>query len=265
MRRVEERFRSHLVEDESVRALASGRLLGDAVRGRATIGATDRRLLCVSDAGEFVDVRYDWVCSIRRREQTRVEYRSAAGPNRSLRLLGGLAALAVLVVGTVATTGVSAVQGVATAALAAATVALAAAVQSLRTRPGIGRAADQIAVGAGVLALLVPLGVALFTTTVSPPLYGLVTLAGLGLVVYAAGHRTELDGLGIDGRRETLLTVTTVDGETVTLAVDADSTFDRDLEACVHRTDPASVERPLARAPVERPPDGDDSATVGST
>ncbi|NUC71503.1 hypothetical protein HTZ84_04115 [Haloterrigena sp. SYSU A558-1] len=265
MRRVEERFRSHLVEDESVRALASGRLLGDAVRGRATIGATDRRLLCVSASGEFVDVRYDWICSIRRREQTRVEYRSEDGPNRSLRLLGGLVALAVLVVGIVATTGISAVQGVATTALAAATVALVAAVHSLRTRPGIGRATEQLAVGTGILALGAVVAVVPLAAGVSLPLYGLVTLAGLGLAGYAAIHRAELAGLGIDGRRETLLTVTTVDGDTVTLAVDADSTFDRDLEACVHRTDPASVERPLARAPVERPRDGDDSATVGST
>ena len=265
MRRVEERFRSHLVEDESVRALASGRLLGDAVRGRATIGATDRRLLCVSEAGEFVDVRYDYVCSIRSREQTRVEYRPEDGSNRAPYFLGGLVALATLVVGLIAGTGISAIQGVATTVLAAATVAIAAAVQVLRTRPGIGRAVDQLAVGAGVLALLALVSVALLAASVPLPLYGFVTLAGLALAGYAVSHRAELDRLGVDGRRESLLTVTTVDGDTLSLAVDADSTFDRDLEACVHRTDPASVGRPLARAPVERPPEGDESATVRST
>ncbi|WP_339103209.1 hypothetical protein [Haloterrigena salinisoli] len=264
MRRVEERFRSHLVEDESVRALASGRLLGDAVRGRATIGATDRRLLCVSATGEFVDVRYDYVCSIRSRERTRVEYRAADGSNRPTALLGGLAALVLLVGGIVVATAISAVQGLAAAALAAVTVALAAAVQFLRTRPGIGRAVDQLAVGAGVLALLVPLGIALLATTVSLPLYGIATLGGLALVGYAA-HRAEFDGLGIDGRRESVLTVTTVDGDTVSIAIDADSTFGRDLETCVHRTDSAPVERPFARPPADRPREGDGSATVGST
>lgn len=265
MRRVEERFRSHLVEDESVRALASGRLLGDAVRGRATIGATDRRLLCVSAAGEFVDVRYDYVCSIRCRERTRVRYRSGDGPNRALHLLGGVAAIALFVAVVAAATAIGAIQGIATAALAAVTVALAATVQSLRTRPGIGRAVDQIAVGAGVLALLVLAGVALLAASVSLSLYGLVTLAGLALAGYAAGHRAELDELGIDGRRESVLTVTTVDGDAVSIAVDADSTFDRDLEACARRTDPAPVGRPLARRPTDRPREDDGSATVRST
>lgn len=265
MRRVEERFRSHLVEDESVRALASGRLLGDAVRGRATIGATDRRLLCVSVAGEFVDVRYDYVCSIRSRERTRVEYRSADGANPLIALMGGFAALVLLAGGIIAATAISAVQGLAAAALAAVTVALAAAVQFLRTRSGIGRAVGQLAVGAAVLALLVPLGIALLAAAVPLALYGLATLGGFALVGYAAAHRAELDGLGIDSRRESVLTVTTVDGDAVSIAIGADSTFGRDLETAVHRTGSAPVERPLARPPADRPREGDGSATVRST
>ena len=265
MGRVEERFRSHLVEDESVRALTSGRLLGAGVRGRAAIGLTDRRLLCVSPTGEFVDVRYDYVCSIRSRNRTRVRYRSEGGPNRTRRLLAGITAFALLVAGVVAATPIGRIQGLVTAIVAVATVAIAAAVQALRTRSGVGRATDQIAVGAGVLGLFGLVGVALLATGVSVPLYGLVTLGGLALVRYAASHREELDGLGIDGHRESLLRINTVDGETVAIAVDADSSFDRELGASVHRTEPAPVEIPLGESSADRPPDSDGSATVRST
>ena len=267
MRRVEERLRGHLVEDESVLADTWGRLLGTGsdVRGRALVGLTDRRLLAVSTAGEFLTVRYEYVCSIRRRERTRVRYRSGDGPNRTARLASGLLALASLVAVAVAATTVGGGQALITTAVAAVTAAVAAFVQSLRTRSGVGRAAEQIAVGAGVLALLALFGAALLAASVSVPLYVLVTAGGHVLADYAATYRDELGGFGLERHRESLLAVNTVDGETLRIAVDADSTIDRDLAAAVHRTDPAPAEVPVVQPPTNRSADGDGSATVRST
>lgn len=263
MRRAEDRLRGHLVEseNESVRALTWGRLLETDGGGRVAIGLTDRRLLAVSTAGEFLTVRYEYVSSIRSRERTRVRYRPGDGPNRTVRLAGGLAALIALV--AVAATTIGGGRALVTSAIAAATVVTAAVVQSLRTRSGVGRSAEQIAVGAGVFALLALVGTALLAGSVSVPLYALAALGGLVLAGYAATHRDELDAFGLEGHRESLLGINTVDGETVTIAVDADSTFDRELAAAVHRTEPVDV--PVVRSPSNRSRDGDESVTVRST
>lgn len=245
-------------------ARTTGRLLEAGGRGRAAIGLTDRRLLCLSTTGEFVDVRHEYVCSIRSRERTRVGYRPGNDPDRTARLGAGLAALVAVVAGVVVTTAIGALQGALTVALAAATVGAVAFVQFLRTRSGADRAAEQLAVGASVAALLAVVGVALLASVVSVPLYALVTLGGLALAGYAARHRAALDGAGLEGRRESLLTVNTIDGESVSVAIDADSAFDRELSACVHRTDSAALEVPVAESPAERPRNRDGSATVRS-
>ncbi len=234
MRRLEDRLRSYLVEDESVQRLTSGRLVDDAARGAAMIGLTDRRLLCVSERGELVDVRYDYVCSVRSRDRTRVRYRPDAGPNRTLRLGVGTIILGLLVAAVAATSPLTPVETVATVAVGAATAAVAIGLQSVRTRTRVGHSSDQLLVGIGFVSLLALVGVAVVAASVSLALYGLVTI-GSGLVLgYAVRHRERLDGLGLEDHRESLLSVNTVDGETVHIAVEPDSTLARDLATCVY-------------------------------
>lgn len=255
MRPVEDRFRGHLVEDESVQALTSGRLLESGRRGRMTIGLTDRRLLCVGDAGGFVDVGYDYVSSIRSRQRTTVRYRPGPEPNRTLHLLGGLLGLLALVGVVVAASSVTAFGGVATTALAAATVVVAAPTEAIRRRSSIGRSFDEILVGVGALSVLVFLAIAVVDATVSLPLYALATLGGLALTGYAVRYREaiepSLDGLGLERDPETVITLTTVDGTELTIAVGADSTFDRDLGTRVRDRDhtPLPAETAVVRTP----------------
>ncbi|WP_436344215.1 hypothetical protein [Natronorubrum sp. FCH18a] len=249
MRPVEDRFESHLVEGESVRTLDSGRLLEDAIGSRTVIGLTDRRLLCVSTSNEFVDVRYDYICSIRSRERSKVTYRSPDGPNRLTHLVAGLVALVVLAVGVVETTTASAFQGVVTGGLAAVTIAVAVGIDRVRNRPGVARAHEPVLVGAGVLALVILVVLGLVATSTFAPLFALVTLGGLALVGYAFRYRTDLGNVGFDRRRETHLSINTVDGETIRFVVDVDSELDRELSVSVHQRDPDGVELSMVRSP----------------
>lgn len=247
MRPAEERFTGHLIEDEPVQDLTSGTLLEDTVRGDALIGVTDRRLLCVSKTGEFVDVGYDSICSIHSRRRTRTEYRSADGNDRLLPLLGGLLGLAALAAVVAATASVDAFEGGLTIAVATATVVVASAVEHVRTRPAIGRAYEPIFVGAGILALLALVGVGLLATSVYTPLYLFVTLGGGVLAAYAARHRGRLGGPGLERHRETHLSINTIDGETVRVAIDSETDLDRQLSACVHRNESVPADRTVAR------------------
>lgn len=244
----EERFRSHLAEDESVRELTSGRLLADAVRGPAAIGLTDRRLLCVSPSGEFVAVRYDYVSSIRGQRRTSVEYVPAGERNRLLSLLGGLAAVLGLAAVVLVASGADPIRGAATVTLAVATVAVTAAVGRLRKRTAVGGTAEQVALGAGVLALLSLVGLGLFAATAVAPLFAVSTLGGLGLAGYAARHWETLRELELDRTRETHLTVEMIGGDSVRIAVDAESNLGRRLGICVHR-DPTPADLPPADHP----------------
>ncbi|MXV60768.1 hypothetical protein GS429_01510 [Natronorubrum sp. JWXQ-INN-674] len=251
MRLAEDRFSSHLVEGESMRDLSSGRLLDDAVRGEAAIGLTDRRLLCVSNLGEFVDVRYDYICSIKSRQRTQVAYRSPDGSNRLLHLLGGLLVVVALGVGVLSFSAAGALEAGVTGLLAIVTVVVAATVESVRKRPGVGRTHEPVFVGAGVLALFGLVGASLLVAGVVTSLYALLTLGGLGLVGYAHRYRADLDGTGLTSHQETLLTINTIDGETVRIAVDTDADLDHKLSTCVHQRDAAPVDTPVITSPVD--------------
>ncbi|ELY45419.1 hypothetical protein [Natronorubrum tibetense] len=251
MRPAEERFTRHLVEGESVQQLASGTLLEDAVRGTAAVGATDRRILCVSKTGEFVDVSYDYICSIESQRRTRTEYRSSDENDRLLPLLGGLLGVGVLAVIVAANVPLDAFGASFTVGLAAATVVVASAVEYVRVQSSISRAYAPVFVGAGVLTLLALVGVALFAPSVYVPLYLLVTLGGGGLVAYAARHREHLSGPGLERHPETHLSINTIDGETIRIAIDAETDFDRELSACVHRYEDSIVDRAVAGTVIE--------------
>lgn len=249
MQLADERFRGHLVEDETVHDLTSGRLLEDASRDGMVVGLTDRRLLCVSNAGEFVDIRYDYICSIQSRQQTRMEYRSRNERDQMMTLLGGCLAMATLVAVVLSVLSVGIAEAVLTILLAAATVAVTAGVEYVRKRPHVGRASEQVFIGAGVLALVALVVTGFVASAVSAPLFVIVTLGGFGVVGYGARHRDTLTGLGLDRHRETVLSINTIDGETVRIAVDATADIDRELSASVHRTESAATDFPVARSP----------------
>ncbi|SDJ64022.1 hypothetical protein [Natronorubrum texcoconense] len=251
MRPAEERFTRHLVEGESVQNLVPGTLLEDAVRGTAAVGATDRRILCVSKTGEFVDVGYDYICSIESQRRARTEYRPGDENDRLLSLLGGIVGLAALALVVAANVPVDAFGGSLSVGLATATVGVAGAVEHVRRQPAIGRAYAPVFVGAGIFSLLALVGVALVVPNVYVPLYLLVTLGGGGLVAYAARHRTHLSGPGLERHRETHLSINTIDGETVRIAIDAETDFDRELSACVHRYEGSTIDRAIAGTPTE--------------
>ncbi|WP_225334395.1 hypothetical protein [Halomicrobium urmianum] len=206
----------------------------------ASIGLTDRRLLCVADDGGFVTLGYDSICAIRSRSQTRRSYR---GTDYGL-LLGGGALLAVL--------GLVGVVALATSALVhflvLGTVAGLAGVTYLRRNPAsadresIAGLVDEMPVGvdgndvlrrfeyreiddADVRAVLLitsgsvaALSLLAAVVVASDALVGLATLAllgGLALVDYAFRHRDDADGVEIDRAREAELSIDTADGRTV--------------------------------------------------
>lgn len=244
----EDRLSDRLLEEESVQDLTAGRLLEDVVRGRAAIGLTDRRLLCLSKTGEFVDVRYDYVCSIRSRRRTKVRFRDRNGNGRTLHVVGGLFALGAVVVGVFVATSIGALQTVVTAVLAAVTATLALVVDRLRKRPDVERTRDSVFLGGTVVALSVCFGVGLVSSSVFAPLFVVLVFGGAALGEYALRHREDLNRIGLERHHEMVCTVRTVDGETVHVAVDATSDFDRELATRVHRTDPAPVDVPAVRA-----------------
>lgn len=252
MSHAEDRLGSYLLEGESVQEGTSGRILDDDVRGRATVGLTDRRVLCLSETGEFVDVRYDYVCSIRSRRRTRIRYRPRDGTNRTLFLLGSVLAVGALVAGGFATSSATLVQGVATVVLAAVTVVVAVAVDRVRKRPRVERTGDSVLVGAGVTTLLIALVIALVAASVIVPVFVLATVGGLGVARYVSRYRDDLGDVGLERHTETLLSIGTVDGETVHVAIDAPSDLDRTLSTAVHRTDPAPVDVPVVRPQSDR-------------
>lgn len=249
---VEDRFQEHLVEGESLRATTSGRLLEDGFDGRTVVGLTDRRLLCVTDAGAFIDVRYDHVCSVRSRQRTRVEYRSGDGPDRVLHLAGGVGALGVVLVAVGVVLSVGATVGATAVALATGTATLVAGITERSHTASVGDTGDTMLVGAGVLSAVGLVVVGLLSGVVSTPVYVLATVGVLSLVGYARRYRRDLavDGWSVVRHSESAVRINTVDGTTVRIAIDPDTGFDRELSASIHRRDDVDVDTPIAGSPL---------------
>ncbi|WP_226023558.1 hypothetical protein [Halomicrobium salinisoli] len=226
--------------EEPLVTVHSGSVSANSRWRSASIGLTDRRLLCVADDGGFVTLGYDSICAIRSRSRTKRSYR---GADHGL-LLGGGALLAVL--------GLAGVVALATDALVhlavLGTVAGLAGVTHLRRTPSsvdretVAGLADEMPAGVDGTdvmqrleyreiddadvhwALLIASGsvaaLSLLAAVVvaSDALVGLATLAllgGLALVDYAFRHRADLEGVEIDREREAELSIDTADGRTV--------------------------------------------------
>ncbi|ELZ09523.1 hypothetical protein C479_11915 [Halovivax asiaticus JCM 14624] len=56
---------ARLVPDEDLRVVTEGRLVDESVRGPLSIGLTDRRVVCLSAAGDVVEVEYATISTIR--------------------------------------------------------------------------------------------------------------------------------------------------------------------------------------------------------
>ncbi len=235
-----DRLREFSHPEEPLVTVHSGRVSADSRWQSASIGLTDRRLLCVADDGGFVTLGYDSICAIRGRSRTRRSYR---GTDHGL-LLGGGAVLAVL--------GLVGVVALATSALVhllvLGTVAGVAGVAYLRRNPAsvdreaiaglADRAPTEVGsddivhrfeyreiddadvhmaslIASGAVAALSFAAAVVVATSALVVLATLVLLAGLALVDYALRHRADLDDVAIDREREAELSIDTADGRTV--------------------------------------------------
>lgn len=96
-----DRLRDYPAPEESVVAVYTATLSGSSHWKAASIGLTDRRLLCVADDGEFMTLGYDSICAIQSQPRTTHTYR--VRDYRPLLRSGGLVAVLALV-GIVAVT-----------------------------------------------------------------------------------------------------------------------------------------------------------------
>lgn len=244
----EDRFASHVVDDESVRVLTTGRLLEGFTPGRLTIGLTDRRLLCVSETDAFTDVRYEYISSIRSRPQTRWEYQYRTGDAVLAGLVGGFLALVFLFVAVGTASGTGLVDGSLTIVLAAATAVAVVSTQRVRRATGNGQANRQLFVGTGVFTLVAFVAAAVVSSSVSLPLFALATGCGLVIAAYGPRYVAAFDGVGLRRHRKTQLTITTVDGQSIQLVTDVDAELDRELSTSLSRNDSPSPSVPLTRS-----------------
>ncbi|MFC4542114.1 hypothetical protein ACFO5R_09255 [Halosolutus amylolyticus] len=246
----EDRLSSHLVEDEALQRLTSGHRL-ERPGDRLAVGLTDRRLLCVSDSGAFTDVRYDYVSSIESRERSRVRFTTGPDGQRTLGLVGGVLVIGALLVGFGRLSAGGIVRDAVTVGFALATVAITSAIGHVCRRDDGVAPREQLFVGTGILSVVVLASAGLFSPVLVAPLFVVATLAGLVLVRYARRHRDQFNGIGLRRHRETLLTVTTVDGRTIDLAVEADTDVDRTLSTAVYRDSAPTVGHPVPESPAE--------------
>lgn len=247
-----ERLREYPSPDESLVAVYAATLSTSSDWTAASLGLTDRRLLCVSEDGEFTTVGYDSLCTIRSHTRTS---RSIRGNDYRLLLGGGSFAGALGLGGLVAAT-----TGVLVTVLSLASVGGLVSSVSLYRRtdrfgwetldavvervPGLtdsdtleryrDRVSDDglhrmLLIASGCTALLGTVATVLLASSwlVVPAL--LVLGGGVALVDHAHRHRTELDGFEIVRRHETELSISTDDGRTIHIRSDPADEVDRAL------------------------------------
>lgn len=266
-----ELLRGYLASDESLDVVGTGTLLDDVGHESVSIGMTDRRFLCVSQAETFVSIGYDDVSSMRTRRRTRT---AVAGTDyRLLMVLGGLLA----VLGYV---GVFALgPGSLAPALTLVTVGCLAVADSVRhdgaqveweqTREYVGKTvakldgidavrpvgrlvvadiaeADddkQLLVASSLLGVVAFLGVILFAAHVLVPLFAVVSVGGVGLIAQAYRRRTDFEELTVVQQNERVVRIDTTGGLTVSVRVNPDAELDRQLcrAAYTDRPTPSGV------------------------
>lgn len=252
-----EQVRTHLAPDEPLEVVAGGTLLDDAGHESVSIGMTDRRFLCVSQAETFVSIGYDDVSSVRSRRRTRT---SVAGTDfRLLLALGGILALLGFV-------GVFALGPGSLAPALTLVTAGCLAVADAQRRAGVeveweplreyvGEIFDGVdgldaarETGREVLADLADadddrilffasafvgvvafLGVLLVAVHVLVPLFALVSIGGVGLAGYAYHRRADFEEVAVVQQNERVVNIDTTGGRTVSVRIDPDQEIDRQL------------------------------------
>ncbi|GAB3674324.1 hypothetical protein [Halopiger thermotolerans] len=240
----ERSLRTHLTRTESLNAVYEGTLIEETGRAEVAIGVTDRRLLGCSADGEFLDVKQEYITSIRSRLRSSPTYRGVDD-----RLVAGagavLAALAALALLSIALRSPAAA-GTATIGLAVATVAGGGAAELARRRYArleprgrldldrgvdLGSDRDRLLLGGLCGGLLAAVSF-LWLLAATGPLAGsavLAALAGLAVADYGTRLETEYDGIGFATEREKRVEITTVDGRTVELRTAPDAALEREL------------------------------------
>lgn len=267
-----DRLREYLIPEEPLRGVYAATLSDDSSPKEVAVGVTDRRLLCLSDDGTFLNVGYDSICAIRSHQRSSFTYRG----NDYRILLGSGALLAVL--GFVALAAFASSPGVPVLALAtvgavAATAALfwSDDVSELATPEAIDRhtAADfdgaealrragqrlpdgveaqhALTVASAFVAVAGFLGTAAVATTPVVLLFFVPILGGIGLVDYGRRHVEELDGIEISRERARNVRIRTDDGRTVRLETDPSADVDRELSRLAFVDREESVQTVSAR------------------
>lgn len=241
----EERLATHLVEGESVHRLTLGRFLEDPTRERLTVGLTDRRLLCLSNSGEFTDIRYGYISSVTSRQQPSVRLATGNGDKYLLGLVGGVLALGGLLVGLALASPHGVVLDTVTVVLALGFVGLTTAVERVRRRSEGNTSHRQLFVGTGVLSIVILGSVSLLSSSLSTPLFVAGVLGGFALGWYAYRYRELFSEIEYQRHQEKHLSITTVDGQTIVLVLDAETDLDRILSASLSRAESTRVDRLL--------------------
>lgn len=266
-----DQLREYLVPEEPVRAVYAATLSDDSAWEAASVGVTDRRLLCLSEDGAVVSVGYDSMCAIRSRSRSRLTY---SGNDYRLLIGGGSFVAAAALLGTVALAATPLVPLLSLLAVGG----LAATVHRQRTATTAERTTvDDVAekldaafdgddavrryrrhrsdrlgdqevtpLTTGLVAVLAFAGLVAFAANpfipfLVPPLAG-----GLALIDYAHRHRDELDGIEAVRRREREVEINTDDGRTVRLRSDPSEDIHRELSrvAFAESTDATQVVAP---------------------
>jgi hypothetical protein len=244
MTAAENRLATHVAADESVRTLADGRFLDDTSSGEVLIGLTDRRVLCVSETGAFTSLRYEHISSVRSRPRTSWTYRYRSDDTILAGVFAGLLAISGLLVGAGLAVGVDRTGVVLATALGAVAAITFVSTRHVSDGAETDQANRQFIVGSGVVAVVAAAVAAATASGVPLSLFALAAVSSVALATYGPRYLAMVDETGLTRREATLVTITTVDGASVRLVVDADSDLDRVL--CRHLPHEDSVPSPDA-------------------
>ncbi|WP_290812414.1 hypothetical protein [Halovivax sp.] len=226
----ERQLRTHLVPDEPLHDVASGRVVDDSAGGRVAIALTDRRVLCLSDDGELVDVDYGSICSIRSWSRSRLTFEGI--DSRLVSLGGAVLAVLAFTLGLLYAAQARPNGGLIGISLALAAVMGAAGFEYVRRRRHRGPVDRELVAGgvlAGAIALLAFVATIAYVSRVVVPALLVATLATAALSDRAARNENAHDGLEFDRVHEKELTIHTIDGDEVRIVVDGRSDVDHRL------------------------------------
>lgn len=219
----------------------------------ASIGLTDRRLLCVADNDGFVTLGYDSISTIRSHPRTTHTYRGndyrlvlGAGSLLAVLGLGGIVALTTAVVvpllalGTVG--GLAAVVYLrrdATKIKREMVATLLHRVTDLDSKNILPRSKSRevdtgdvyngLLVGSVVLAVGSFIGMVFLASSGFIVLATLVLIGGVAVLDYAHQHKTDFDGIEIIRHHETEVSISTNDGQTIHIRCDLSDNFGQEL------------------------------------